>query len=214
MSNEIESLCILPNGFVVFKECGNPSGSFMTLVRNTFQNFRLYAYVYIEACKNLGVEPSYDRYFSNHVALMNGDDCIITSSKLMNFSLIKEHMTKFLSITSISYRGRHEVPLEQATYCGCTPFDYDYQYVPLRNSYKLLLSLYFQNESEDKLPERLEGLLNANPFDDYFVNVLYYIAKKFSIALVDVDFIRSRFLIKEGVSRVKSVTQKENFENV
>lgn len=198
ISNEIFSLCVLPSGEVLFKGCGNPSGSYLTLFRNTVHNFRLYAYVHIMACKELGIAPSYHLYKKKHFALMNGDDCLITSSKLMNWGFINKYMSNFLSLTSIEIDGKREIPLEFAEYCGVKPFyssDYG-QYIPIRNSYKLLLSLLFLNEDDDLLECRIHGLLNANPFDGAYADLLIYILDRLHMPVPDIVHIRRRYLLK------------------
>lgn len=209
LCNEVYSICVLPDGKVLQKGCGNATGSFMTIIRNTCHNFRLYAYVFIKACEKFGVEPTYDAFMSKHHALMNGDDCIITTSRFMNFALIKEFMTPFLEISSISYKGSCDIPFWQATYCGCTPVEYKGNIVPLRNSYKMLLGLYYMNadETDESLEERVLGYMNCNPFDGLFVHYLREISRLLSLPLIDIQPIIERFLYLKGVARVKPVTQ-------
>jgi hypothetical protein len=204
MSNDIFSCVALPTGIVAFKECGNPSGSYLTLMRNTFHNFRLYAYVYIQACKKYGVEPRFADYINNHYALMNGDDCIITSSRFMNWSLIKEYMSPFLNLTSVSVDGKNELSIFEVDYCGCKAVLCEGNIVPIRNATKMLLSLLFLNESSEKLEQRCWGLILANPFDDFYVDIITGLMKIKGYSLPDISFYRSNYFYKEVVRNESS----------
>jgi hypothetical protein len=197
MSNDIYSLAVMPNGYCAFKGCGNATGSYLTLMRNTFHNFRLYAYVYIRQCRKLSRKPIYSEYVSTHFGLMNGDDCIITSSKFMNWCAIKEHMGNFLELTTFEINGKYEHPLWEVSYCGCTALlDENENIVPLRDSYKFFLALLFMG-SDDKLSERCIGYIVANPFDDLFVTVITSFMKENNMSIPDIPYIRSSYFYKE-----------------
>jgi hypothetical protein len=200
MSNEISSLAVLPEGEIVFKETGNPSGSFTTLIKNTYHDYRLYAYTYICACFDQGIVPSYKTYTNTHKGLMNGDDCKITASEQLNWKTIQKYMSPFLELTSISIDGKYEIPFTSATYCGCTPFwdSKNFQFVPYRNSYKMLLSLLFMNESALLLKERVFGLMVCNPFDDYYISILLDFCDRMNFPAPDISKIRAAYMIKES----------------
>lgn len=197
MSNEIYSVAILPCGGVAQKECGNPSGSYLTLIRNTCHNFRLYAYVFIESCKKENIVPSYSYFKRIQKALMNGDDCIINKTRFINWKTIKEHLSKFLKITSVSHEGSHNIPLEVATYCGCTPVIINGSIVPVRNSYKLLLSLLFMNENDENLEQRVMGLMVANINDDLFVHTLSLFCRIHHFAMPNIGYLQSKYIYKQ-----------------
>jgi hypothetical protein len=213
ISNEIFTCVVMPDGSVVFKETGNPSGSLVTLIRNTFHDFRLYAYVYIRACIKYGVKPKLIEYKRKHFGKINGDDIIISSSKFMNWALIQEFMSPFLKLTSISYEGRYEIPLTQATYCGVTPIEYKHQYVPVRNSYKLLLSLLFMNENEDLLEQRILGLAICNPFDGFFIDILFGLCDYLNLSRPLLGPIRDSYLLKHGKRKSHMVVAEKSTKN-
>lgn len=193
MSNDVYSTVVMGDGRIVRKEAGNPSGSYLTLMRNTFHNYRLYAYVYITSSKNSGYEYSYEQYTSDHEALMNGDDCIITKSLNMTWPIVQKYMSTFLDLTIDS---EEESSIFDVFYCGCKAVETQGQIVPLRNSYKLLLSLLFLNKEETER-EKILGLINANPFDDFFIQILREYSSSRNYAIIPIQAIRNRFFYKE-----------------
>jgi hypothetical protein len=132
----------------------------------------------------------------------------------MNWALIKEFMSPFLNLTSISYEGRYEIPLTQATYCGVTPFFYRNQYVPVRNSYKLLLSLLFMNEDEDLLKERILGLCVCNPFDGLFIDILLRLSDSIGFSRPLLEPIRESYYLKHGTRKSHMVVGEKSTKNL
>jgi hypothetical protein len=197
MANSIFSVCLLPDGRLVQKTCGNPTGDYLTLMRNTMHNYRLYAYVWICDRMSKGLSCEYEDYHKNHFALMNGDDCIITASDSMNWGTISKYMSKFLELTSVQVNGKNEISIFEATYCGRVPTLVNGHYVPVMDSYKLVLSVLFKN-LKGHLKERVNGAIVANPFDDWFVSLLTEFCKIKGYPVVPVNAIRSNYFYKES----------------
>jgi len=70
----VNSVIVLDNGDLIQKETGNPSGSSNTVVDNTLNLYRLFAYAYIVLCKRYNIEPSWQHFEDNVEALLFGDD--------------------------------------------------------------------------------------------------------------------------------------------
>jgi hypothetical protein len=74
----VESLVICPNGDLVRKWQGNPSGCFLTIVINTLVLYMLFCYAWIQLCPD---DTDFDE-FDNHVELaLCGDDNLGTYSE-------------------------------------------------------------------------------------------------------------------------------------
>lgn len=186
LSNTVFSLCLCPDGELIVKECGNPTGSYLTLMRNSWHCYRLFAYVFISHCRSIGEKPTYNR-FNSHLALINGDDCIITSSRFINKATITSHMSKFLDLTF-----DNGTSIFNSSYCGCRAADYEGTIVPLRDSRKLILSLIMLENGH--FQERISGILNANPFDDIFCSLLRKLSDHWNFDFPDLVAIRRRFV--------------------
>lgn len=207
LSNTVYSVCVLPDGRVVVKLCGNPSGGFLTLLMNTMHNYRLYAYVWIKARMDQGLDIEYKNFDSMHEALMNGDDCMITSSESMNWFFINKYMSEFLGLSTIKVGESTEIDVEDSIYCGCTPLNIDRAIVPIRDSYKLLLSLLFKGVA-GKLEERLNGIVIANIWDDSLLRICMKFADLKGYRFPFVPAIRHNYISKE-VACVKNSPPKK-----
>jgi hypothetical protein len=80
----IHTVIVLENGELIQKHTGNPSGSSNTIVDNTINLFRLFAYAWIILCRRQGKEPVYVEFMAEVEAALNGDDNTFTCSDAVN----------------------------------------------------------------------------------------------------------------------------------
>lgn len=83
----VESLIICPNGDLVRKWQGNPSGCFLTIVINTLILYMLFAYAWLQLCPD---ETDFDDFDDNVELALCGDDNLGTYS-----DMIKEWFSTF-----------------------------------------------------------------------------------------------------------------------
>jgi len=77
----VDSVIVAPDGEVIHKNTGNPSGSANTIVDNTVILFMLLAYAWLTLCPEDFV--SYQSFMENVEAALNGDDNTWTCSDLV-----------------------------------------------------------------------------------------------------------------------------------
>ena len=182
LANTVNSLALLASGHLISVGQGNPSGSFLTLMRNTFHNFRLFAYAYIRRCRRLKITPSYESFVSVP-SFFNGDDSMVPRSLFSPEDLFID-----LDFMRVTVDTKHT--LKESPFCGVLANDWN-GLVPIRDSRKFLISLVAMDNG--KIHERLIGLLNANPFDDVFCSILYSLSERLRIPLPPLAEVRSRF---------------------
>lgn len=87
--NLIYSAVVTPDGIIVFKLTGNPSGSVNTITDNTIILFALKSYAWIRNCPRVDRygavrEPSYVEFMTNVMKALCGDDNTFTVSDWAN----------------------------------------------------------------------------------------------------------------------------------
>ena len=76
----VNSLVICPNGDLIVKWQGNPSGCSLTIVLNTLVHWMLYAYAWIKLCPDYEMQFSYIEFSKNVKLALCGDDSLGTCS--------------------------------------------------------------------------------------------------------------------------------------
>lgn len=146
--NLVNTLILTADGVLVFKTCGNPSGSVNTIVDNTLVLYMLLAYAWIMVCP-----PEKCNYqdFCNHTAFgLCGDDNTWTASEeaLVFYnarSIIPVWKEIGVTTTTDCLDPR---PVVELDYLSQNTIEFEGIYIPIPNRSKLLTSLLY-TESPD-----------------------------------------------------------------
>lgn len=202
LNNEIFSSVVMPDGNVVQVSSGNPTGSWFTMLRNIFQNFRYLAYVWIKERISRNESPSY-LAFCKEVALLNGDDSVVVCSKYLNPRTVKKHLSHLETTGCLSQSGLEFGYIQEMSFCNCRPFWFGDKLIPLRDPVKLLLSFcfkifdnYSKMEGSGSLDScRAIGYAMANPWDSHFQQIIQHYCVYCDYPYPNVDKIRSRYFV-------------------
>lgn len=204
MSNEIFSHVIMPDGNVIMKESGNPTGSWFTMLRNIWQNFRYLAYVWIKSRLDHGLSTLYQDFIASELAILNGDDSLVKATYDLNPINIRKYLPHLETTSCLTVNGRDYGSVDEMSFCNCRPFFLGKKLVPLHDSSKILLSFCFKifddlDKFEEKFgfsldSQRAIGYLVANPFDTYYCAILEHYCVSKGYSTVNLQKIRNRCL--------------------
>jgi len=160
--NIINSLIITPEGVIVIKKGGNPSGSINTITDNTFVLYALMAYAWIQL---VGLEKaSHEEFERNTAKALCGDDNTWTVSdwahKFYNARTVIAEWDKIgVSTTTDSLDPR---PPEELDYLSARTVYVDNVAVPVYSREKLMTSLLYckkKNVGPAQTLTRIGGIL-------------------------------------------------------
>lgn len=159
------SLIVLPDGRIVMKNGGMPSGAFMTLVANTIINFFVCAFSFISEHPDF----SYEDFMGGTRGLIMGDDQTVAAPhRLFNGEMI----IKWSSLLGFKFTGAGEVDWNSVEFCSkrwtkCSCSDTCKLMLPLMNSEKFLGSLIWDKNPSITLA--IEKITNMLPqmYGDY-----------------------------------------------
>lgn len=103
----IESVVVLPGGWVLMKRGGNPSGSLNTVVDNTLCLFVLFAYVMILIHRDLGLQLNYEDFVKHVEAVLYGDDNTVSFSDEMAPRVTSDLLVKHSSDIGVTLRPEY-----------------------------------------------------------------------------------------------------------
>jgi hypothetical protein len=145
--NLVNSLIITPEGVVVMKQGGNPSGSVNTINDNTLILDTLMAYAWIRCCRKKDIPIDYGEFHLNTARALVGDDNTWTvSNYALPFynakSVIAIWGTLGITTTTDTDEPRHPRDLD---FLSAKSLNYFGIMIPIYNREKLLTSLLYSN---------------------------------------------------------------------
>nr|WRQ64757.1 polyprotein 2 [Patatavirales sp.] len=172
-SNIINTIIITPEGNLVRKKGGNPSGSVNTINDNTMYLYILMAYAWIMQHEELGIETSYAEFENNTAKALVGDDNTWTVSDTHHdiyngLTVAKQWATAGMKATSDTWEPREAKYLD---FLSAHFLEYKGVMVPHYNNDKLMTSLLYCNRSKASpilTLQRVAGLLNIGWTDPTF----------------------------------------------
>jgi hypothetical protein len=143
--NLINSLILTPDGVLVFKKTGNPSGSVNTIADNTLILYTLLAYAWIRLAKNADGMQGYDAFEAETAKALVGDDNTWTVSddahEFYNaISVIDVWKTLGITTTTDSMEPR---PAEELDFLSAKTVFIDGVAVPVYERAKMMASLLY-----------------------------------------------------------------------
>lgn len=149
--NLVNSLIITPEGVLVMKLGGNPSGSCNTINDNTLILYCLMAYAWIRVCPNL-TESSYLEFELNTAKILVGDDNTWTVSDWAHEfynakSVIMEWALIGITTTTDSLEPRSA---EELDFLSAKTIFYQGKAIPVYDRAKLMASLLYSETAQQK----------------------------------------------------------------
>jgi hypothetical protein len=157
----------MPDGTILYKRRGNPSGSVNTSYDNTIMLYFLLAYCWIKHCND-----SYASFCSHVVALLYGDDNTFTVHQdyinVYNLKVLGECMAEF----GVELKNPNDPPkhYSQLDFLSCTWKKIEGYWVPVMDNDKLKMGMYYSEYPLDAFAQA-QIILNyivTNPFGDGF----------------------------------------------
>jgi hypothetical protein len=145
--NLVNSLIISPEGVLVMKLGGNPSGSVNTINDNTLILYVLMAYAWIVLSPK---NPSYEEFELNTAKVLVGDDNTWTVSDLAHHFFNGKNVIRVwseigITATTDCLEPRHPLDLD---FLSATTILYGESYVPLYGRAKLMTSLLYSTKKK------------------------------------------------------------------
>jgi hypothetical protein len=145
--NLVNSLIISPEGVVVMKLGGNPSGSVNTINDNTLILDTLMAYAWIRSQRKIGRNSDITEFHLNTARALVGDDNTWSVSDYAHpfynaRSVIETWKTLGITTTTDSLDARHPRDLD---FLSAKSLNYHGLYIPIYDRKKLLTSLLYSN---------------------------------------------------------------------
>jgi len=190
--NLINTLVITPEGIMVMKLAGNPSGSMNTINDNTLVLYTLMAYAWIRNCPN--AETSYTEFEDNTAKALVGDDNTWTVSdyahEFYNGSTVIE-CWKQIGVTTTTDSLEPRSPEELDFLSAHTVF-LDGKAIPVYDRTKLMTSLLYSPHKK-RTPattlQRTTAMLLAGwtdlPFRKFCRELIHWLLKKYDTILAD-----------------------------
>lgn len=192
--NLIHTCIITPEGVLVMKKGGNPSGGVNTIVDNTIILFALLAYAWIVAHDSAEVDTTYDEFMNNTALALVGDDNTFTvapiSIQIYNArSIIAIWKDLGVTTTCDSLDAR---PLDQLSFLSAKFYNMKGIMVPVYDRNKLMTTLLYspyKEQSPALALERVAGILGIGwcdePLRNFCWNLITYLRLKYGRTLIN-----------------------------
>jgi len=192
--NLINTLILTPEGILVFKKTGNPSGSVNTISDNTLILYCLLAYAWIKTSRNQPEMESYEAFEEETAKALVGDDNTWTVSdeahEFYNATTVIA-VWKTLGITTTTDSMEPRVP-EDLDFLSARTVFLDGIAVPLYERAKLMNSLLYapkKNITPATTLERTAAMMTIGwtdiPFRKFCRDVMEWLVKKYEPVLYD-----------------------------
>lgn len=185
---------ITPNGVLVMKKGGNPSGGVNTIVDNTLSLYALLCYAWICIHEDREIETSYEEFNANTSAALVGDDNTFTVSptkidifNATNIIAIWVEIGVTTTCDSLKPRPVHELSFLSARFYNMRGI-----MVPLYDRNKLMTTLLYSRHKQQSPAfalERVAGIMSVGwcdePLRNFCWNLVTYLRLKYGRTMIN-----------------------------
>ena len=192
--NLVHTCIITPEGVLVMKKGGNPSGGVNTIVDNTLQLYALLAFAWICTHEDAGLDTTYGEFNDNTALALVGDDNTFTvapiSIPIFNArSIIAIWKEIGVTTTCDSLDPR---PLDQLSFLSARFYNMKGIMVPVYDRNKLMTTLLYsshKSQSPAFALERVAGIMGIGwcdrPLRNFCWDLITYLRLKYGRTLIN-----------------------------
>jgi len=151
-TNIMNSLLVLEDGILVFKEMGNTSGQASTIIDNTGVSIAALAYYYFRWCRESKLNPTIEHFFCVLTAAILGDDTLVGVDPFGSFKIDFVSMCKYYSEIGLklTLEEMENVPLQDTEFMSTRFIKHESGvWLPLMNRNKMFSSLILGDKNPD-----------------------------------------------------------------